>query len=407
MKKVLTSLLVAVLLMTACFVSAVPASAATAASPEEDFEVYDGVLIDYLGEGGDIVIPDSLGITEIDDSAFASSEAAQMITSVVVPDGVTRLGYACFTECANLEKVVLPKTLESIGRSCFAHCTSLTSIALPGSLKVLSRDCFAGCKALTTVKMEEGIEVVETYAFCAVPCKQFVFPSSVYEIAGAAADNLVLESANFIVMNPDCKFLHKDSDKRDIDDAPFMLTFAGTAQYKTRCTVKSLKDAETIKTAVAKVAEKYNYINFVGITEEAMQEAYDKQAPTDADFSPEKSATTTDTDKDVDTDDDDDTSTNKKPSSSKKDNNSTTSGDSNSNLKTILIIFGAVALFFLLAIIVLVVLFVTGVIGGKKPAKKVKEVATEADAAPVEEVAEEVPTEEIPAEETPVEDENN
>lgn len=395
MKKFLTSLLVVCMLLTACFVSAVPASAATA-SPESDFEVYDGVLIDYLGAGGDVVIPESLEITEIDSQVFSKCAAAQEITSVIVPDGVTKIGYACFEYCANLEKVLLPRSLEELGGSAFRFCTSLTSIAIPGSVTHLVGDTFAGDTALTTVKLEEGLEIVDTYVFCAVPAKQIVFPSTVYELAGGVANNLTLEEQSFIIMNPDCKFLHVHHNDRDTAGAAWMTTFAGTEQYKTRCTVKSLADSN-VKTEVLKDGEHYSYINFVAMTAENMQKEYEKQAPTDADFSPVKGQTSTDTDADTDTD------TDKKPSSNKKNDATSTDSGSKDNTALLLIVLIAAVVFIILIVVVLVVLFATGVIGGKKPTKKVKEVAPATDVAPAEEIAEEAPA----AEETPAEDENN
>jgi len=49
-----------------------------------DYEIVDGVLVGYYGEGGDVVIPDDLGLTTIGDSAF---DGCTSLTSVTIPKG--------------------------------------------------------------------------------------------------------------------------------------------------------------------------------------------------------------------------------------------------------------------------------------------------------------------------------
>lgn len=367
MKKFLTGMLVVCLLLTACFLSSVPASA-IAASPEEDFDVYDGVLIDYFGDGGDVIIPESLGITEIDSQVFSKCAAAQEIKSVVIPDGVVKIGFSCFEYCANLENVTLPQTLEVLDGCVFRMCPSLKSIAIPGSVKKISGGMFAGDTSLKTIKLEEGIEIVETYAFCAVAANKIVFPSSVYELWGGVANNLTMDSAEFIVMNPDCTFKHKYSAKADDPEAEYMVTFEGTKQYKTRCTVKSLADSN-VKTEILKDGEHYSYINFVAVTAEKMQEEYEKQAPTADDFTTKKTKSVDDEKIDNENKDDDSSLS----ASDKQNKKNETSGEKeDSGNKTLLIVLIAVVAVIVLLVATVVVLIVTGVIGGKKKQKSEK-----------------------------------
>lgn len=367
MKKILTVMLVLCLLFTACFVSAVPVSA-IAASPEEDFDVYDGVLIDYFGEGGDIIIPDSLGITEIDSQVFSKCAAAQEIKSVVIPDGVVKIGFACFEYCANLENVTLPQSLEVLDGCVFRMCPSLKSIAIPGSVKKISGGMFAGDTSLKIIKLEEGIEIVETYAFCAVAANKIVFPSSVYELWGGVADNLTMDSAEFIVMNSDCTFKHKYSAKADDPEAGYMVTFAGTQEYKTRCTVKSLADSN-VKTEILKDGEHYGYINFVATTAEKMQEEYEKQAPTADDFTIKKTKSVNNGKNDNENEDDD---SSLGVSDEQNMKNEISGEKEESGIKTLLIVLIAVGAVIILLVVIVVVLIVTGVISGKKKQKSEK-----------------------------------
>ena len=55
----------------------------------EEFIVENGVLIEYNGSGGDIVIPGNMGITSIGKYVFCNN---QSITSVKIPDGIELIG---------------------------------------------------------------------------------------------------------------------------------------------------------------------------------------------------------------------------------------------------------------------------------------------------------------------------
>ena len=52
-----------------------------------DFVIENGVLTNYIGKGGDVVIPE--GVTSIGEDAFYSSSS---LTSIIIPKSVTRIG---------------------------------------------------------------------------------------------------------------------------------------------------------------------------------------------------------------------------------------------------------------------------------------------------------------------------
>ncbi len=56
-----------------------------------------GVLTDYKGSGGDIVIPE--GVTSIGWGAF---DNCNNLTSITIPEGVTSIGESAFCGCSNL-----------------------------------------------------------------------------------------------------------------------------------------------------------------------------------------------------------------------------------------------------------------------------------------------------------------
>lgn len=66
-------------------------------SEDLDFEIVDDVLIEYTGDGGDVVIP--AGVTAIGDCAFLGCTG---LTSVVIPESVTKIGCHSFDKGVEL-----------------------------------------------------------------------------------------------------------------------------------------------------------------------------------------------------------------------------------------------------------------------------------------------------------------
>lgn len=63
----------------------------------------------------DVSIPE--GVTQIDEFAFARSS----ITSVIIPEGTTTIGYAAFYHCDDLKEVSIPDSVTIIDEKAFEH----------------------------------------------------------------------------------------------------------------------------------------------------------------------------------------------------------------------------------------------------------------------------------------------
>ena len=82
-----------------------------------EFDIEDGIVTRYRGEGGDIRIPE--GVTGIADEAFNGDES---ITSVAFPSTLTSIGARTFEGCTNLSGVIsLSANVNDIGDFAFAH----------------------------------------------------------------------------------------------------------------------------------------------------------------------------------------------------------------------------------------------------------------------------------------------
>ncbi|GAB6392636.1 MAG: leucine-rich repeat domain-containing protein [Treponematales bacterium] len=105
------------------------------------------VITKYKGAGGSVTIPATIGgkkVTAIGERAFADSG----ITKVVIPEGVTTIGTAAFTNCASLTDVVLPGSLREIGNYAFGDCPKLKNINIPNGITTVDYLAFFNCDAM-------------------------------------------------------------------------------------------------------------------------------------------------------------------------------------------------------------------------------------------------------------------
>lgn len=126
----------------------------------EEFIVENGVLIEYNGSGGDIVIPGDMGITSIGEYVFYNN---QSITSVTIPEGIGNIGKSAFGLCSNLTHISLPDTLWKIQPFAFAS-SGVTEVIIPPKCSIYMY-AFRSCYNLTKVVFKEGVSELEADIF--------------------------------------------------------------------------------------------------------------------------------------------------------------------------------------------------------------------------------------------------
>ena len=88
---------------------------------------------------------------------------AEMITKVVIEEGIHDIGQMAFYELPNLTEVVLPESAVEIRNYAFKNCQKLTTINLE-VVEFIREGAFYGCSALENVSFAEGV-VIEDWAF--------------------------------------------------------------------------------------------------------------------------------------------------------------------------------------------------------------------------------------------------
>ena len=74
-----------------------------------------------------------------------------LITSLIIPNGVTKIKNYAFYGCTSITSVSLSNSMISLGGYCFRKCTNLATITIPDTITTMGSGAFTDCSALTGV----------------------------------------------------------------------------------------------------------------------------------------------------------------------------------------------------------------------------------------------------------------
>ncbi len=79
-------------------------------------------------------------------------DGKELSGDLVIPNGVTSIGYGAFYDCSGLTSVTIGNSVTSIGEAAFCDCTGLTSITIPDSVTSIGEAAFYRCTGLTSIQ---------------------------------------------------------------------------------------------------------------------------------------------------------------------------------------------------------------------------------------------------------------
>jgi len=180
--------------------------------------VGDGILIKYVGTGGDITVPE--GVKAISGAFYDSSK----VTSVKLPSSLERIesySFACTSgqlissegsvepsKISILKSIEIPNSVNYIGTNAFYNCSALETIDLPDSLAIISPLSFAFCDALSSVSVPDSVASIASLAFGqSYSLKEITFGSGLKFLgdgvffAGALENVVIPEGCKYIANN--------------------------------------------------------------------------------------------------------------------------------------------------------------------------------------------------------------
>ena len=115
---------------------------------------------------GDLVIPETVDyegktytVTSAAAAAFKQNEA---ITSIQLPNSITKFIKGQFSKCTNLKKVNIPTGITgTMPGNVFEYCSSLDSIVIPAGVTTINSAQFNGCTGLKYIEFAEADTEIE------------------------------------------------------------------------------------------------------------------------------------------------------------------------------------------------------------------------------------------------------
>ena len=182
MKKALSLVLCIVMLLSALHLTAVLSFADTSADGKYEYLISGGkaTIVEYKrkSDTGAFTVPSTIGgypVTNIEDVCFSQCS----LTSVTIPNSVTRVGDIAFEKCAKLTTVNFGSGLKNFGTNVFSETPRLASINVSAANPYF--------KSVNGVLYSKDGTIIYSYPV-AKPDTQFTVPNSVKSIEHYAFD---------------------------------------------------------------------------------------------------------------------------------------------------------------------------------------------------------------------------
>ena len=151
------------------------------------FTIKDGVLTRYTGNGGYVLIPDT--VTVIGAGAFKDNAK---VTKVYIPETVTKIEANAFKGCKALTGFEMPASVVTIEEKAFENCVALKAAEIGAGVTSIGERAFSGCTALKDLILDDELVDIGLCAFAGcISIEELVIPPDVVNISARAFEDCV------------------------------------------------------------------------------------------------------------------------------------------------------------------------------------------------------------------------
>ena len=165
-------------------------------NPKTDFEYEvskDGTgihITKYIGTSQNVVVPakiDDLSVISLKETLeeggrlYKGPFAGSNVQTVVLQEGLQKIGSSAFADCSQLTQVTFPKSLRNLSGYAFENCVKLDNVDLSETqIEIIWERTFRGCTGLTQVQLPSVLTQMYSEAFAdCTALKSITLPAGV------------------------------------------------------------------------------------------------------------------------------------------------------------------------------------------------------------------------------------
>ena len=118
------------------------------------------------------------------EDAYLFIEGKKLEGTVVIPEGINKIGNYAFSGCAGISHIIIPNGVKAIGEYAFSGCKNLKEVTISDGIETIGKCAFAGCKNLKEITVPATIRQIGESAFQSTSLTALCIPSASIEEIG-------------------------------------------------------------------------------------------------------------------------------------------------------------------------------------------------------------------------------